>query len=382
MRVYLDNAATTPVDSEVTDAIIPYLREKFGNPSSVHWYGQEAKVLLEDARETAAEYLGCKPKEIFFTSCGTESNNTAIIGSAMANLGSGKNHIITSAIEHPAVLETVMYLRDKFGFEITVLNPDKEGRISPDKVLEAVRPETLLISIMHANNELGTLNDIKAISDAANSRGVLFHSDTVQSIGKTKLNLHDSGVHFASSSLHKIYGPKGIGMLYIKSKTNIDKYLHGGSQERGMRGGTENIPYIAGLKKAFEILKRSDDIPHYADLKKYMLAQLENNFKGGYEINSPLEGCLENILNVRFSPGKYKFMPDTLLIKLDLEGIAVSGSSACSSGSMKASKVLTGIGLSEEEALSSVRISFGRFSKREDIDYFVEKLKLILCETK
>ncbi|HPS66187.1 MAG TPA: cysteine desulfurase family protein, partial [Ignavibacteria bacterium] len=309
-------------------------------------------------------------------------NNTAIIGSAIANLGSGKNHIITSAIEHPAVLETVMYLRDKFGFEKTVLNPDKEGRISPDKVLEAVRPETLLISVMHANNELGTLNDIKAISDAANSRGVLFHSDTVQSIGKTKLNLHDSGVHFASSSLHKIYGPKGIGMLYIKSKTNIDKYLHGGSQERGMRGGTENIPYIAGLKKAFEILKRSDDIPHYADLKKYMLAQLENNFKGGYEINSPLEGCLENILNVRFSPGKYKFMPDTLLIKLDLEGIAVSGSSACSSGSMKASKVLTGIGLSEEEALSSVRISFGRFSKREDIDYFVEKLKLILCETK
>ena len=382
MRVYLDNAATTQVDPEVAEAMHPYLTEKFGNPSSVHWYGQEAKVLLEDARETVADYLGCKPKEIFFTSCGTESDNTAIKGAAFANYGNGKKHIITSAVEHSAVLESVIYLKDRFGFDVTILMPDKDGRISPDKISDAVRPDTLLISVMHANNELGSLNDINAISEIADEHGILYHSDTVQSIGKTSLNLGSTGVHFAACSLHKIYGPKGIGILYIRSKTEVDKFMHGGSQEREMRGGTENIPYIAAVKKAFEILQCRDDISHYKKLKRYTLQQLENNFKGGYEMNSPVENCLDNILNIRIRSDKYKKMPEALLIKLDLEGVAVSGSSACSSGSMKPSRVLKNIGLSDEEAMSSIRISFGRFTKIEDIDFFMEKLKKILSETK
>jgi len=382
VRVYFDNAATTPVDKRVAEAIFPFLKDKFGNPSSVHWYGRESKVMIEDARDIAADYLGCKSKEIFFTSCGTESNNTAIKGIAFANIGNGKNHIITSTVEHPSVMDTIIYLKDKFGFEITLLKPDSKGRISPENVQNAIKPETLLISIMHSNNELGTINDIKKISEIAVNNSVYLHSDTVQSIGKTDINLHELGVNFASFSLHKIYGPKGIGMLYIKSKTETDKLLHGGGQEREMRGGTENVPYIAGLKRAIELLKEEDDTKLYKNLRRYLLEKLKENFQNGFEINSPLESSLDNILNIRFKSDVFNFIPDMLLIKLDLEGVALSGSSACSSGSLKASRILREIGLSEKDALSSIRISLGRFNTKADIDYFIEKLKKILFETK
>lgn len=380
--MYFDNAATTPVDKRVAEAIFPFLKDKFGNPSSVHWYGRESKVMIEDARDIAADYLGCKSKEIFFTSCGTESNNTAIKGIAFANIGNGKNHIITSTVEHPSVMETITYLKDKFGFEITLLKPDSKGRINPENVRNAIKPETLLISIMHSNNELGTINDIKKISEIAENNSVYLHSDTVQSIGKTDINLHELGVNFASFSLHKIYGPKGIGMLYIKSKTETDKLLHGGGQEREMRGGTENVPYIAGLKRAIELLKEEDDIKLYKNLRGYLLEKLKENFQNGFEINSPLENSLDNILNIRLKSDVFNFIPDMLLIKLDLEGVALSGSSACSSGSLKASRILREIGLSEKDALSSIRISFGRFNTKAEIDYLIEKLKKILFETK
>ena len=380
--MYFDNAATTPVDKRVAEAIFPFLKDKFGNPSSVHWYGRESKVMIEDARDIAADYLGCKSKEIFFTSCGTESNNTAIKGIAFANIGNGKNHIITSTVEHPSVMETIIYLKDKFGFEIALLKPDSKGRINPENVRNAIKPETLLISIMHSNNELGTINDIKKISEIAENNSVYLHSDTVQSIGKTDINLHELGVNFASFSLHKIYGPKGIGMLYIKSKTETDKLLHGGGQEREMRGGTENVPYIAGLKRAIELLKEEDDIKLYKNLRGYLLEKLKENFQNGFEINSPLENSLDNILNIRLKSDVFNFIPDMLLIKLDLEGVALSGSSACSSGSLKASRILREIGLSEKDALSSIRISFGRFNTKAEIDYLIEKLKKILFETK
>ncbi|MBN1634483.1 MAG: cysteine desulfurase [Ignavibacteria bacterium] len=379
MKIYLDNAATTKTDLEVAAAILPYMTEHFGNPSSVHQFGKKAKVLLEETRETVAGYLLCKPKEIFFTSCGTESNNTAIKGIACKFIDTKKNHIITSLVEHPSVLETVDYLKNQFGFKVTHVNPDKYGRISLESVEEAVRPETFLISIMHSHNELGTINDIKNISAIAEQHGLYFHSDTVQSIGKTEINLKGLNVNAASVSAHKIYGPKGIGILYKNENTVLEKFIHGGGQERDMRGGTENIPYIAGLKKVFELLidKGEDDKKKYSELKKYFISEMKNLYGDKIHFNSPVENCLANIVNIRFD-NSLKFDEEMLIIKFDLLGIAVSGGSACHSGALKPSSALLKIGYSEKEAMSSVRISFGRFNEKKEIDYFCEKVKEII----
>lgn len=379
MQIYLDNAATTKTDPEVAVAILPYMTEHFGNPSSVHGFGKKAKVLLEETRETVAGYLRCKPKEIFFTSCGTESNNTVIKGIACKFIGTKKNHIITSLIEHPSVLETVDYLKNQFGFKVTLVNPDKYGRILPESVEEAVRPETFLISFMHSHNELGTINDIKSISEIAKQHGLYFHSDTVQSIGKTEINLKELNVNAASVSAHKIYGPKGIGVLYKNENTVLEKFIHGGGQERDMRGGTENIPYIAGLKKVFELLidKGEEDKKKYSELKKYFISEMKNLYGDKIHFNSPSENCLPNIINIRFD-NSLGFDEETLIIKFDLKGIAVSGGSACHSGALKPSKVLMTLGLNEKEALSSVRVSFGRFNRKSDVDYFLDKTKGII----
>jgi cysteine desulfurase len=382
--IYLDNAATTKVDKRVLEAMRPFLNERYGNPSSIHKPGREAKVFLEEAREAVADFIGAAPSEIYFTSGGTESNNFAIKGIAFGQLGK-KNNIISSRIEHSAVLDTLNYLQDKFGFEITYVPTDKHGIMDHDILKKSINERTFLICVMHSNNELGVINDINAISQIANERNIFFHTDSVQSIGKTHFNVNELNCTTATLSAHKIYGPKGIGALYIRKGTSIDKFIHGGKQERDRRGGTENMPAIAGFKQAIEILnERMDkDIIHYKKLKTYLLTKLRQTFADKVIINS-VEGpnSLPNIVNFSFDLSKVKIDPDTLLINLDLKGIAVSSGSACTSGSIQPSHVLKAIGYADDIAKSSLRISFGRENTEKEIDYLVSFLEEITGKEK
>ena len=379
-RIYFDNAATTIPAPEVVDAMLPYLKKHYGNASSVHSFGKTAKVLLEDSRDNIADFFDVKSKEIFFTSGGTESNNLAIKGIAFAHLQGKRNHIITSTIEHPAVSESIIFLREKLGFKVDFLKPESDGKISVDKILECIIPETLLISIMHSNNELGTINDISKISEIASGKNILFHSDTVHSLGKIKLNLKSLNIHFASFSAHKFYGPKGIGILYIKDGTNIEKYNSGGTQERNMRGGTENIPAISGMNEAINLLRKNmeNDIKHYKKLKQYLIKNLDKICGEKIIYNSDLENGLPNIVNISFKPYEFNIVSETFFMNFDIRGFAISAGSACSSGSLKPSKVLLEIGRDEKTALCSLRISFSRYNKIEEVDYFIKILSEIL----
>jgi len=379
--IYLDNAATTPIDSRVKEAMLPWLDENYGNPSSVHEAGRKAKVMLEDTRDLFAEFIGARSSEIYFTSGGTEANNFAIKGSAFYNLGK-KDHIITTAIEHSAVIDTIEYLKSRFGFSVTYLKTNKLGEIEPDELKDSITDKTFLVSVMHSNNELGVINDISSISKLLKNSEVMFHSDMVQSLGKVKFNVNDLGVNFASFSGHKIYGPKGIGVLYIRKDSPIDKYIHGGKQERDRRGGTENIPAIAGFKKSIEILKDEmyADIENSEKLRNRLITELNSQFGNKIIINSTKQGgvFLPNIVNISFNPETTKIDPDTLLIKLDMKSIAVSSGSACTSGSVQPSHVLKAIGYDDDTARSSIRISFGRFNNEADIDVFIKGLKDVI----
>lgn len=379
-RIYLDNAATTRIDDEVLEAMMPYLKDDYGNASSIHSFGKKAKVLLEDARDLIAEFTGAAPKEIFFTNSGTESNNFALKGISFMHLNTAKNHIVSTSIEHLAVMDTLNYLRDKFDFKVTFVKPDPEGRINPEHIRAEITPDTFLISAMHSNNETGILNDIKSIAGIAYENGLYVHTDSVQSIGKTAFNLKELNVNCATISAHKIYGPKGIAALYVKDKTPVEKFIHGGKQERDMRGGTENIASIAGFKKAVELLrKKSDeDIEHYRLLKKKLTEKLLSNFPEGIIFNSPEENSLPNIVNISFDRNKLNLDEEMILIQLDLKGIAVSGGSACTSGTHKPSHVLTEMGRDTQTALGSIRISFGRNNNENEIDYFVNSLKSLV----
>jgi cysteine desulfurase len=393
-KIYLDNAAATQMDSRVLDAMLPWLKDKWGNASSVHSFGREAKVLLEDARDTIAAFIGALPSEIYFTSGGTESNNFALKGIAYNRIGivahneeQRKYHIISSSIEHSAVLDSLEYLRNRFGFEIVYQGCDKFGKIAIDELEERINDDTLMITVMHSNNELGIINDIKPISKIAGEHKVLLHTDTVQSFGKIPVNIKELNCDTAAFSAHKIYGPKGIGALYIKRGTPIDKFIHGGKQERDRRGGTENIAAIAGFKKAVEILKQEmpDDIEKYNRLRIKLISMLTNELSDTVIINSPIgdhthpgTAYLPNILNISFIPEKMKRDPETFLIKLDLNGIAVSSGSACTSGLIQPSHVLKAIGYDDRSAKSSLRISFGRFNTENEIEVFVKVLKEIM----
>lgn len=377
--IYLDNAATTPIDPEVKEAMLPWLESGFGNPSSVHLKGREAKVMIEDTRDLFAEFIGCRPSEIYFTSGGTESNNFAIKGAAFNMLGK-KDNIVTTSIEHSAVIDTAEYLKNRFGFNITYLKTGKYGEINYDELSAAVNERTALVSVMHSNNELGIINDTRNAAIAAEKFNVPIHSDMVQSLGKVKLNISDQNVNLASFSSHKIYGPKGVGLLYIKKDTPIDKYMHGGKQERDRRGGTENPAAIAGFKKAIELLneKMESDIAHYSTLKTSLVDKLNLEFGDKVIINSYNdERSLPNIINITFNSNKVNIDADHVLIKMDMNNIAVSSGSACSSGSVQPSHVLKAIGYDDKSARSSLRISFGRFNKKSDVDEFVKVLKEI-----
>jgi cysteine desulfurase len=376
-KIYLDNAASTPMDDRVLEAMLQYFTRE-GNASSIHAFGKPLKVVLEDSRDNIAGFLGVKPKEVFFTSGGTESNNTALKGLCLNNLFGDKRHIISSTIEHPAVLDTLKYISEKFNFSLTLLKPDLHGEIKPEAVLKEIKNDTLLISLMHANNETGIITDIDSIAEGKGE--VFFHSDTVQSVGKVKLNFKELKIDFASISGHKIYGPKGIGVLYINEKVKIDKYSHGGGQERDMRGGTENIPAVAGLSKAFDLLREylEKDMMHYKSLRDYLIKNLKETFGENIFFNSSEKSGLYNIVNVSFDIDKLSTAGELLLIKLDLKGIALSGGSACSSGSLKPSRVLLESGRDDETAMASLRISFGRKNNLQEIDILMEALKELI----
>jgi cysteine desulfurase len=384
-EIYLDNAATTPFDERVFEAMLPYMKQSFGNASSVHKFGRDAKVLLEDARDTVADFIGARPSEIFFTSGGTEANNAAIKGIAFNDLGftpdgeeRRRYHIISTKIEHSAVIDTLEYLKNRFGFELTYISTNQYGEIDINEIKDSITESTFLICAMHSNNELGVINNIAEISAVAKEKNVLLHSDSVQSLGKVNYNVNELYCDTAAFSAHKIYGPKGIGALYVRRDTSIDKFIHGGRQERDKRGGTENIPAIAGFKKAVELLQKemNSDIDKYKLLKRKLIYSLKENFENKVILNSlEKDNSLNNIVNISFS--KWDIDLDTILIKLDLKGIAVSSGSACTSGSVQPSHVLKAIGYDDSSAKSSLRISFGRFNTEGDVDRLIEALKEI-----
>ncbi len=367
--VYLDNSATTPVKPEVLEAMLPYLKDEYGNPSSIYRKAAAAEIAVRTAREQVAEALGASANEIFFTACGTEADNWAIKGVALANQKKGK-HIITSQIEHHAVLHTVQYL-EKMGFSVTVLPVDGEGKVSPDALRDAIREDTVLVSIMMANNEIGTVQPIRELAAIAKEKGVLFHTDAVQAVGSLAIDVKELGVDLLSLSAHKFGGPKGVGALYIKRGTRIDNFMHGGAQERNRRGGTENVAGIAGLGKAISLATAN------IKEKAARITALRDKLIAGIEKEIP---------HIRFNghrtdrlPGNVNFCfqyieGEALLLRLDAKGIAASSGSACTSGSLDPSHVLLALGLPHEIAHGSLRLSIGEQNTEEEIDYVLKVL--------
>lgn len=372
--VYMDHSATTPVDPEVAKLMFTYYTEKYGNPSSIHSFGREAKQALEEARRQIAHFIGAKPEEIIFTSGGTEADNMAIIGTAEARKGKGK-HIITSSVEHHAVLESCGYL-EKNGFEVTYLSVDEEGLVSVAEVQKAIRPDTILISIMHANNEVGAIQPVDQIGALAKANGIVFHVDAVQSLGKIPVNVDDLHVDLLTISGHKIYGPKGIGALYVRRGTRISPRIFGGGQEKKRRSGTENTPGAVGFGKACELAEQrmAEEIPRLTKLRDKLMQGLVERIDH-VKINGPVgPNRLPNNVNisVRYVEG------ESLLLSLDMAGIAASSGSACSSGSLDPSHVLLAMGLPHEVARGSLRFSLGRQNTEEDVDYVLEQLPKIV----
>lgn len=363
--VYADNAATTPVYPEVAAEIQKCCLECWGNPSSAHDKGYEAKAVLTSARERIANVLGCLPSEIYFTSCGTEADNWAIKGAARRLVKKGKNHIVTSAIEHPAVLNTCHAL-EKEGFEVTYLPVDNYGRVSLDDVRAVVTDKTAIVAIMFANNEIGTIEPIAEITKIAHEKGALMFTDAVQAVGNVDIDLHELGVDMLSLSGHKLHAPKGIGILYIKRGVVIDNLIDGGGQESRKRGGTENIPYIAGLAKALEIAKdKMSELPRVVEMRDKLIRELS---KVPYSrVHGHPTERLPGIVNIGF---KY-VEGESILLWLNLAGICASTGSACSSATLDASHVLLATGVPHEEAHGTLRLSISSDTTDEEIDYII-----------
>lgn len=362
-RIYLDYAATTPTHPEVVKAMLPYFTESFGNPSSIYSYGQEAKEAVETARAQVARLINARTEEIVFTSGGTEADNFALKGVALAN-DAKCNHIITSTIEHHAVLESAKYLEQR-GFQVTYLPVDKYGLVDPSDVLKAITNKTILVSVMHANNEVGTIEPIAEIGRITRETGVYFHTDAVQTVGHIPVNVNELGVDLLSMSAHKLYGPKGVGALYIRKGTKIVSLLHGGEQERRRRASTENVPGIVGLGKAAELAKSEIDeearrLTLLRDkLTKNLLERIEHTQLNGH----PTRRLPNNVnISVEYVEG------ESMCLNLDLEGICASTGSACSSSSAEPSHVLLAIGLPPQQAHGSLRFTLGKWTTEEDIE--------------
>lgn len=375
--IYFDHAATTYVKPEVFEAMKPYFTQEYGNPSSIYSIGRSNKRALENARISVAKAIGAaEPTEIYFTGSGSESDNWAIKGAALSLQKKGK-HIITSSIEHPAVLETCEYLQKKQGYEISHIKVDNEGLISPDDVEKAIRPDTVLVTIMMANNEIGTIQPIKEISQVCKKHGVLFHTDAVQAAGNIPIDVKDLGVDLLSVSGHKFYAPKGTGMLYIRKGVRIEPLIHGGHQERNRRAGTENIPGIVGFAKGLELANDNMEA-HYEKLKNLRDRALKGITKRipHIKVNGSMESRLPGNLNVSF-----RFVEgESVLLMLDMKGIKASSGSACTSGSLDPSHVLLAIGLPHEIAHGSLRITFGEVNTEQEVDYLVDTLDEIITK--
>lgn len=375
-RIYLDYNATTPLRPEVRDAMMPYLTEAYGNGSSIHAYGREARNAIDTAREQVAELIGAKsPSEIVFTGSGTEADNHAIKGLTELQKSRGEgNHIVTSSVEHHAVLHTCQYLEQR-GFEVTYLPVDRYGRIQIDQLRSAIRDTTILISIMHVNNENGTIQPLEEICQVAQEHEIPVHTDAVQSIGKLNVNVQELGVNLLTLSGHKIYAPKGIGVLYIRRGARLANLVHGGSHERNRRAGSENVPAIVGLGVASELSRkeRDDYTQHLYKLTKRLRDGLDANIDRLHYNGHP-EYCAPGTLNVSFESVE----GESLILRLDMEGICVSTGSACTSGSMEPSHVLAALGLPPRLAQGTVRFSLGRNTTEQEIDTVISKLPNVI----
>lgn len=373
--IYLDHAATTYVKPEVFEAMKPYFVEEYGNASSLYSLGRNNRKAVEEARATIAKCLGAaEANEIYFTGSGTEADNWAIKGAVYAARKKDKKHIITSAIEHPAIMETCKFLKRE-GFDVTFVPVDSEGFVNPADVEKAIRPDTAIVSIMYANNEIGTIQPIKEIGAIVKKHGVLFHCDAVQAAGCIPINVQDLGVDLLSISGHKFYGPKGIGALYIRKGVRLENLIHGGHQERSKRAGTENVPAIVGMAKALELAVANMD-QYSAKIKRLRDMALDKIMERipYVKLNGPRENRLPGNLNLSF-----RFIEgESLLLLLDMKGIKASSGSACSSGSLDPSHVLMAIGLPHEIAHGSLRLTFGESNTEEDVDYLVDSLEEIV----
>ena len=372
-KIYLDNAATTRTAEEVVEAMIPYFTENYGNPSSIYELGQRSKEAITTAREQIAGVIGAKTEEIYFTAGGSEADNWALKAACEAYEGKGR-HIITTKIEHHAILHTCEYLEKK-GVEVTYLNVDENGSVDLDELQKAIRPDTILISIMFANNEIGTIEPIKEIGMIAKEHGILFHTDAVQAFGQLPIDVDDMHIDMLSSSAHKINGPKGIGFLYIRKGVKIRSFVHGGAQERKRRAGTENVPAIVGYgvaaKRAAETME--ERTAKERQLRDYFIERVQKEIPY-VKLNGHPTKRLPN--NINFS---FRFVEgESLLIMLDMKGIAGSSGSACTSGSLDPSHVLLAIGLPHEIAHGSLRLSLGEDTTKEDLDYTLEQIKEII----
>ena len=369
-HVYLDYAATTPVKPEVLEVMLPYFSEKYGNPSSLYSYGQDSKEAITKARKQVAKLIGAGKTEVYFTGSGTEADNWAVIGAAMWKKDQGR-HIITSQIEHHAITHSTEYLENQ-GFEVTYLPVDRHGFVSPDDLKQALRKDTTLVSIMFANNEIGTIEPIEELCTITHKNGALFHTDAVQALGNVKVDVKELGVDLMSMSAHKIYGPKGVGALYIKKGVNLPVYMQGGAQEMGKRAGTENVAGIAGFGKAAELARENLESysAHLKELRDYFVERVFTEIPD-VEMNGSMESRLPGNANITF-----KFIEgEATLLMLDLAGIFVSTGSACSSASLAPSHVLKAIGLPVEDSYGALRFAVGNATTSEDIDYTVDTLK-------
>ncbi|MBS1339942.1 MAG: cysteine desulfurase NifS [Clostridia bacterium] len=372
-NIYFDNAATAKLDDEVLKEMLPYLKDNYGNPSSIYKLGREARKAIEDSREKIAKVLNCKANEIYFTAGGSESDNTAIKGIAKANKKRG-NHIITSKIEHPAVLETCKQL-EKEGFEITYISVDEKGIVDLEELKKSIKPTTILITIMFANNEIGTIQPIEEIGKIAKGNNIYFHTDSVQAVGSIKIDVQKLNIDSLSLSGHKFYGPKGVGALYVKTGVPFEKFISGGHQERNKRAGTENVAGIVGIGKAIELAYENLDEYNkkIKELRDYYVKQVEEKIPY-IKINGDMEKRLPGNSNISF-----RFIEgEGLLLNLDLKGICASSGSACTSGSLDPSHVLLAIGLPHEIAHGSLRVSIGKYNTKEEIDYLIENLMEIV----
>jgi cysteine desulfurase len=373
-RIYLDHAATTPLDPQVLEKMTPYLTEYFGNPSSIHAFGRETRKAIEDARAIVAKEIGADgPQEIIFTGGGSESDNLAIKGVALANRERG-NHIITSSIEHHAVFDTAHFL-EKMGFKVTYLPVDGDGLVRVEDLVNSLTDQTILVSIMHANNEVGTIQPVAEIGKILRERKILFHTDAVQSVGTIPVNVKDLSVDLLSMAAHKLYGPKGVGALYVRKGVKLTPLIHGGAQERNRRAGTENVAGIVGLAKALQLANEQIGVnqPRITELRDYLIDNVLKRFEH-VRLNGHRTKRLPG--NANFS---FEFIEgESLLLNLDLKGIAASSGSACTSGSLEPSHVLLGMGICHEIAHGSLRLTIGKENSKEEMDYVLEVLPEIV----